>query len=169
MIENENKEIIDEQEVIDNLVEDKDMSTTNKQFNNHRVVYAKSSGCFDIGAILINILVYAIAILLTNALFREGFYMTNFWTAFYVAFVMSILNVILKPILVFMTLPLTFMTFGLFYVIINGSILYIADWIVGPSFEIRSFFMAIIASIFISMFRMAINFFILKDNSFKVN
>ncbi|MFQ7546031.1 MAG: phage holin family protein, partial [Turicibacter sp.] len=79
------------------------------------------------------------------------------------------LNIILKPIIVILTLPLTIMTFGLFYVVVNGFLLWVADYLMGPSFEINSFGLAILASVFISLLRMGINHYILKEDSLKIN
>ena len=85
------------------------------------------------------------------------------------AIVMTVLNIILKPIIVILTLPLTIMTFGLFYVVVNGFLLWVADYLMGPSFEINSFGLAILASVFISLLRMGINHYILKEDSLKIN
>ena len=93
----------------------------------------------------------------------DGFYVANAFAALNTALVMSILNIILKPIIVLLTLPLTIITFGLFYVIVNGLLLWIADYLMGTSFEIHSFGLAIIASIFISLLRMGINHYLLKQ------
>ena len=89
----------------------------------------------------------------------------SFWDALNTAIVMTVLNIILKPIIVILTLPLTIMTFGLFYVVVNGFLLWVADYLMGPSFEINSFGLAILASVFISLLRMGINHYILKEDS----
>ncbi len=56
-------------------------------------------------------------------------------TAFWVALVLGILNSTLKPILKILTLPINFMTLGLFGLVINLLILYVATLIV-PGFAI---------------------------------
>ena len=73
----------------------------------------------------------------------------NFWTTIVVALLISFLNAILKPILVVLTLPITLFTFGLFLLIINGIIIYIAGAIV-EGFTVTSLFWAIIFSLIIS-------------------
>ena len=173
MFQDDNKnpdvEIIDEQEVIDNLMDENDIQNQGQgKFNSHRVVYSKQTGCFDANSVIINILIYTIVILITSYFF-DGFYITSFWMAFVAAMVMSLLNLILKPVLVFMTLPLTIGTFGLFLIIINGMLLWIADWIMGPNFEIINFFTAMGASIFMSILRMLINRLLLRDKRYYVN
>jgi len=163
------REVIDEQEVVDNLVEDRGQSRHQKQeMRSHRVIYTKQTGCFDIKSAIINLLVYTLVLLVTSGFF-SGFYIAGLKAALQTAIVMSILNIILKPILVFVTLPLTIMTFGLFYIFINGILLLVADWIMGPTFQITSFSTAVFASIFISLLRMGINRYVLKDDRLKVN
>jgi putative membrane protein len=54
--------------------------------------------------------------------------------------IIFILNKTIKPILVKLTIPLTGLTLGLFYPIINVFILKLCDWILGPYFQINGFF-----------------------------
>ena len=58
------------------------------------------------------------------------------------AVVLALVNTIVKPILVALTLPLTFMTLGFFYFIVNGIAFSIAAWLV-PGFTVSSFWWAI--------------------------
>lgn len=164
------REVIDENQVIENLLNG-DANNGNEQFEGKRsgaqVIYSKQTGCFDLKSILINLIVYTIVLMVTSGLF-DGFYLGSFLDAFNTAIVMSILNIILKPIIVLLTLPLTILTFGLFYVLVNGFLLVVADYLMGPSFEIKSFGVAVIASVFISLLRMAINHYFLKDETIKV-
>lgn len=163
------REIIEEQDVIDNLVDENDpFKQEFGKVNSHNVVYTKRSGCFDIKSMIINLFIYTLVLMVTSGIFR-GFYIESFMAAIHTSVIMSILNIILKPILVFITLPLTIMTFGVFYIFINGILLLVASWIMGPAFVIISFSTAVFASIFISILRMAINHYILKDDRLKVN
>lgn len=170
---NSNHDVIDEQEVIENLL-DGNAKQSNSQthgsaqeIKQHQVIYTKQTGCFDIRTIVINLIVYTIVLMVTSGLFK-GFYIPSFWDAVNTALVMVVLNIILKPVIFILTLPLTIITFGLFYVVVNGFLLWVADFLMGPSFEINSFGLAILASIFISLLRMGINHYILKEDSFKV-
>lgn len=163
-------EVIDENQVIENLFNGEDMDGKSK-FQSHstgpQVVYTKQAGCFDFQSILINLLIYTIVLMVTSGWF-DGFYIGSLWDACYAAIVMSVLNIVLKPILVILTLPLTILTFGLFYVFVNGFLLIIADYLMGPAFEITSFGVAVLASVFISVLRMAINHYFLKDETLKI-
>lgn len=169
---NSNHEVIDEQKVIENLL-DGNAKQGNSQkedtqdFNQRQVIYTKQAGCFDIKSIIINLIVYTLVLMVTSGWF-DGFYVENIFAALNTALVMSVLNIILKPIIVLLTLPLTIITFGLFYVVVNGLLLWIADYLMGTSFEIHSFGLAIIASIFISLLRMGINHYLLKQDSIKI-
>ncbi|MGM9987741.1 MAG: phage holin family protein [Bacillaceae bacterium] len=70
--------------------------------------------------------------------------------------VISVLNVIVKPILVLITLPVTFLTLGLFLFVVNGITLLIADAVMGAAFNVNGFGAAIWASIIISFFNMVL-------------
>lgn len=66
--------------------------------------------------------------------------------------VIAVLNVVVKPILIIITLPVTFLTLGLFLFIVNGITLKLADIIMGSAFEIHGFWETVWASIIISFF-----------------
>lgn len=71
-------------------------------------------------------------------------------TAIWVAVVVGLLNATVKPLLILLTLPLTFMTLGLFLLVINGIVLLMADrWIDG--FELENFTAAVVMSIVMSL------------------
>lgn len=100
---------------------------------------------------LSNLIINGIIIMLMSYLFNS-FYVDGFVTAILLAFVLSILNTIVKPILSIISLPLTFMTLGLFKLVINGFILYLASIILGNHFNISSPLMCIICAIVMSFF-----------------
>ncbi len=156
-------EVIDEQEFLETLVDQPNYEDQNQR----QFVYTQQSGCFDIRSILINLLVYTLVLAVTSGWF-SGFYLDGLLGAFEAAIVMSVLNVVLKPILVILTLPLTILTFGLFYVFVNGFLLLVADYIMGSAFEIHSFSTAVMAAVFISLLRLIINQYILKNSAVKM-
>lgn len=59
--------------------------------------------------------------------FLSGIHIADLTTAFIFALVLAILNAIIKPILVLLTLPITIFTLGLWLFILNGIIILIAD------------------------------------------
>jgi len=54
------------------------------------------------------------------------------------ALVLGFVNAVVKPILMLLTLPITFVTLGLFYLVVNGIAFALAAWLV-PGFGVRSF------------------------------
>ena len=77
------------------------------------------------------------------------------------ALVLSLVNIGLKPILQTLSLPLTFLTFGIFYLIVNTLLLYIASWLTdglfGMGLHIATFGSAFVASIVISIVSSLVN------------
>src|SRR5437868_13587584 len=66
------------------------------------------------------------------------------------ALVLGLLNAIVKPILFFLTLPLTIITLGLFLIVLNGIILELTAWLV-PGFRIDSFVWACVGAIVLGL------------------
>jgi putative membrane protein len=71
-------------------------------------------------------------------------------SAFLLALVLALLNAFVKPLLVFLTLPFTIVTFGLFLVVINALIIMLADKMV-PGFSVDGFWWALLFSIILSL------------------
>ena len=89
-----------------------------------------------------------IVLLLSN--FLPGIQVKNFTTAVIVVIVLSICNSIIKPILVFFTLPITLITLGLFLLVINVIMVYITDLLI-PGFAVNGFFNTLIFSLLLSL------------------
>ena len=66
------------------------------------------------------------------------------------ALVLGLVNAIVRPILVLLTLPLTLLTLGLFYIVINGLAFAIAAALV-PGFEVASFGWAMLGALIVSL------------------
>ncbi len=71
------------------------------------------------------------------------------------ALLLGFANAIVKPLLIVLTLPLTFLTFGLFLLVINALMILGVAWLV-KGFKVSSFWTAFFASIFISILSIAI-------------
>lgn len=99
--------------------------------------------------ILINVLIYAIAIFAT-ANILPGIQITNFLTAIIVAVVLGAINSVLKPIMVVLTLPVTILTLGLFVLVINGTLVLMASAII-PGFHVDGFWWAVAFSLVLSI------------------
>lgn len=104
---------------------------------------------------ILSLILQALAIITAGYLF-DGFYIESFWVAIIAAVILTLLNAIVKPILVILTLPITILTLGLFMFIINAITLMLAQAIIGSGFVIESFGLAILASIVISFINMVL-------------
>jgi len=66
-----------------------------------------------------------------SAYLLEGVYVKGFWSATLFSLLLSILNYTIKPLLIIFTIPLTVLTLGLFLLIINTLIVWVAAGLVG--------------------------------------
>lgn len=96
----------------------------------------------------LKILVSSLAALI-SAYILSGVHIDNFITAIMVAVVLALLNTFIKPILIFFTLPVTIVTFGLFLLIINIVIIKWTSNIV-EGFEVDGWWSALLFSLLIS-------------------
>lgn len=110
--------------------------------------------------ILVNWLVTAIAIIV-SAYLLSGVTIRNVGTAIITAAVLGLINAILKPVLIILTLPLTILTLGLFIFILNAILVLLASAIV-PGFEVRNFWWALLFSLLFSIISTIIQWIIPK-------
>jgi putative membrane protein len=99
--------------------------------------------------ILINILVKGLAVYLT-AWLLPGIAIAGYWRAVLVAVALAIVNWTVKPILVLLTLPVTFLTLGLFLFVINALMVMLVSWAV-KGFEVQSFWWALAFSLVLAI------------------
>jgi len=98
--------------------------------------------------LLSRLVVSSIAVFLADWIL-PGVSISGFSTAVGVAIVLGLLNATLKPLLIIITIPLTFMSLGFFLLIINAIIIGVADqWIDG--LEVASVWTAILFSLLVS-------------------
>ncbi|MFZ9028491.1 MAG: phage holin family protein [Crocinitomicaceae bacterium] len=86
-----------------------------------------------------------IAVLIVSYLL-PGVHLAGFWSALVLALVLGFLNVIVRPILIFLTLPATIVTVGLFLLVINAVIILMADFILA-GFDVEGFWWALLFSL----------------------
>jgi putative membrane protein len=91
----------------------------------------------------------SVAIWLVAYLFR-GVTVSSWQTAFVAGLVLAVINAIVRPILVVLTLPITIVTLGLFYFVVTAICLVITSKLV-DGFVVQGFFSTIVASIFIGV------------------
>lgn len=90
-------------------------------------------------------LVKALILLLTTY-FVPGFKIDSLVTALIAVLVLGFLNVFIKPLLLFLTLPINILTLGLFTFVVNALLLYLVSLVV-PGFHLDSFITAILGAL----------------------
>ena len=98
---------------------------------------------------IIKLFLNAIAVVIV-AYILPGVHVPDFWHALILAALLSILNVSVKPLLIFLTIPATILSLGLFLLVINALIIEMAAWIMYPGFKVDSFWWALGFSILLS-------------------
>ena len=93
--------------------------------------------------------VSAISLLLISRIV-PGIHFSDFTSAIFAALIIGLINVLIKPLLVILTLPITILTLGLFSLVINGLVFQLASRIT-PGFMIDTLWAAIIGSILYSV------------------
>ncbi|MDH4467561.1 MAG: phage holin family protein [Bacteriovoracaceae bacterium] len=96
----------------------------------------------------------SIALLLTSFLV-PGFRIISFGHALIAAIVIGVLNLGIRPVLLFLTLPINILTLGFFTFFINAIILKMAAWMLS-GFVIHSWFSALIGAIILSLVNLAL-------------
>ena len=99
--------------------------------------------------LLARIISTALAILLVTKI-MPGVSVNSAWTAIFLSIVLSLLNVFVKPLLIFFTLPITIFTLGLFLLVINATMILLASEIVS-GFQVDGFWWAMLFSIVLSL------------------
>lgn len=96
------------------------------------------------------LLINMIAILLIAYLLPTLIWVDGVWAAFIAALLLGIVNAVIRPILIVLTLPLTLLTLGLFLLVINGLMLWLVAALVS-GFHVNGFWGAVFGSILISV------------------
>ena len=118
-----------------------------------KVVQKSKNGLISFLDWVLYIVGYTLVFILVTSLFRTIYIDSNhliFWSAIIVV-IIYLLNKTIKPILVTLTIPITGLTLGLFYPFINVFILKLVDWLLGPHFQVSNIWIALLASILLSI------------------
>ncbi|MBF0318901.1 MAG: phage holin family protein [Nitrospirae bacterium] len=108
--------------------------------------------------LLVSWLIMTVSVIVA-AYLLPGVKVASFWSALIVALAIGVLNAILRPVLVILTLPVTVLTLGLFLLVINAIIILIVDKIV-KGFEVNGFFTAILFSVILTVMHWILRIFI---------
>ena len=98
---------------------------------------------------IVKILLTGVAALLA-AYLLPGVQIDGFGAALILAVVLALLNAVVRPILVILTIPVTVLTLGLFLLVINALIILLADYLIG-GFDVDGFLWALIFSLVLSL------------------
>ena len=107
---------------------------------------------------------YIISFIIVTNLFDSIYIDLNhyFIYSILIVTVLSLLNKTIKPILVTLTIPITGITLGVFYLFINLFMLKLTDWIFGSHFQLENIFIAFIVAILLSIVNFLIENLIVK-------
>ena len=95
------------------------------------------------------ILITTVAVIL-GAMLLPGVYIDSFKDAIIVAIILALLNYFIKPVIVFLTIPVSVFSFGIFLLVINSLIILLAD-LLSSGFEVNGFWWALVFSIVLSV------------------
>ncbi len=112
---------------------------------------------------ILQILIIAVAVLLTGAIL-PGVKIRSFWTAVIVAIVLALLNFFVYPVMVFLSIPITIITFGLFLFVINALIIMLASALIG-GFRVDGFWWALIFSIVLSFITYLLEMILMPESA----
>ncbi|MCP1125988.1 hypothetical protein CN326_08890 [Bacillus sp. AFS018417] len=120
---------------------------------------------------ILSLIVNSIVLIAVSGLLKifapGAFEIANIKTAIIASLILAVLNVVVKPFLILITLPITILTFGFFLIVINAITLEITDSLLGDAFNLSGFGVAIVAAIFISILNMLIDKVIIEPLSEK--
>lgn len=104
---------------------------------------------------LIHIGLVAVALFLLAQVF-PGVRVDSVPVAVIAAIVLSVLHMLVRPVLIILTLPVTILTLGLFIFVINAFLFATAAWLV-PGFFVHDFLSALIGALVVSVAGMIAN------------
>ena len=114
---------------------------------------------------LLHMVGYALVLIAVSLIFDDTIYIESsyfgFW-GFIAAVIIYLLNKTVKPVIFWLTLPITGLTLGLFYPVINVFILNMTDYILGNHFLIQGFWMSCIVAIMISLMNIIMEEVVIK-------
>ncbi|MCJ7687611.1 MAG: phage holin family protein [Desulfobacteraceae bacterium] len=108
--------------------------------------------------LLVRWLVLTAAIVIASYLI-SGIEVSGFFSAFFAAAILGILNIFFRPILFILTLPINLLTFGLFTFVINALLLKMASGVI-EGFQVHGFWSAVFGALLISVVNWLLNSFI---------
>jgi putative membrane protein len=109
--------------------------------------------------LLLKWLIMATSIVI-SAYLIPGVYINGFFTALWVALFLGIINVLVKPILILITLPINVLTLGLFTFVINAVLVLLASSMIN-GFYVKGFWIAMLFSMVMSVINYLLGFLLI--------
>ena len=110
---------------------------------------------------LISLLINGFLVYLASSIL-SGVEVAGYVEAVVVALLLAIVNMFVRPILTFLTLPITILTLGLFLIILNGAMVLLVDWFL-TGFYVDGLFWAIMFSFLLALFNLIFGRFMIKN------
>ena len=105
--------------------------------------------------LLVHLIVSALLLLLVSQ-FVTGIHIDGLGSALLAALVLGLVNFLVRPILILITLPVTILTLGLFLIVVNALMLKLTSALV-PGFQVESFVSALVAAVLLGLFNLVVS------------
>jgi putative membrane protein len=105
--------------------------------------------------LLIHLIVSALLLLLVSQ-FVNGIHINSLGSALLAALVLGVVNFLVRPILILITLPVTILTLGLFLIVVNALMLMLTSALV-PGFQVANFVSALVAAVLLGLFNLVVS------------
>ncbi|MCU0611795.1 MAG: phage holin family protein [Candidatus Eisenbacteria bacterium] len=104
----------------------------------------------SVNSVLVRIIFNAIAIYLAARVIPDVDFRGGVWELLLAGFLFGVLNAVLKPLLVILSLPLIVLTLGVFYLVVNGLILLLLAWLL-PALSVSGLLAAVLATLLMGL------------------
>ncbi len=115
-------------------------------------------------ALLIRWVLSAFALWLTATLLPQFVQVSGFWGALLAAAVLGLVNALVRPVFVLLTLPISLLSLGLFLFVINAAMLALAAALSGGALDVSGFWGAIVGSIVLTLVSLGLNLLVGGDD-----
>ncbi len=105
--------------------------------------------------LLVRWILFALAIIFV-AWLVPGIEVENFQSAMLVTVIIALINIFIRPLIVFITLPINILTLGVFTLVINALLLMLAGYL-APGVDVEGFLSAFIGSVVLAFLGLIIN------------
>ena len=100
--------------------------------------------------------------LVTAGIFIDGIVIQSIGMGIVAAGILGVVNAVIRPVVLLLTLPINLLTLGLFTLIINAWMLQLVAWLV-PGFVVETFTAALLGALLISLTSWLLNLFVSGD------